>query len=170
MPRISFQTDGGLGELSFNALGVSSVELPEAGRLPVHEEVEHLPGVDNAKLAVELLSRYFNGEPVSFDDVNVDLSGHSSFFNKVCEQVRSIPASEFMSYGEVALSIGKKGSARAVGRVMANNPVPIIVPCHRVVAADGRLTGYSAAGGLKTKAELLSMEGVWLGEEGRVVL
>jgi len=170
LPRISFQTNDGPGELSFNARGVSSVELPEAGRLPSDEEIGHLPGLENAVLAARLLARYFKGEPVSFDDVKIDLSGHSSFFRKVCEQVRSIPAGKLMSYGEVASLIGKKGSARAVGRVMANNPVPVIVPCHRVVAADGRLTGYSAAGGLQTKADLLKMEGVELREEGRAGL
>ena len=170
MPRISFQTRDGIGELSFNAKGVSSLELPESGRLPINEKIDGLPGAENAVLAAELLRRYFNGEPVSFDDINVDLSGHSTFFNEVCSAVRSIPVGQVMSYGEVASLIGKKGSARAVGRVMANNPVPIIVPCHRVVAADGRLTGYSAAGGLKTKAALLSMEGVELREEGRVVV
>ncbi|MBE9536659.1 MAG: MGMT family protein [Proteobacteria bacterium] len=170
MPRISFSTKDGLGELSFNAKGVSSVELPEVGRLPGDEKIDHLPGMENAALAAELLRQYFKGEPVYFDDVKVDLSGHSPFFNEVCEQVRSIPVGQVMSYAKVASLIGKRGSARAVGRVMANNPVPIIVPCHRVVAADGRLTGYSAAGGLETKAALLSMEGVELREEGRVVL
>ena len=170
MPSISFQTNDGLGELSFNAIGVSSLELPESGRLPSDEKIDHLPGAENAVLAAELLSKYFKGEQVSFDDVKVDLSGHSLFFNEVCKLVRSIPVGQVMSYGEVASLIGKKGSARAVGRVMANNPVPIIVPCHRVVAADGRLTGYSAAGGLKTKEVLLKMEGVELREEGRVVV
>jgi len=170
LPRISFLTKGGIGELAFNATGVSSVELPEAGRRLGDKDISHMPGLENAVLTARLLARYFNGEPVSFDAVRVDLSGRSPFFRKVCSQVRSIPAGSLMSYGGVASLIGKKGSARAVGRVMAINPVPIIVPCHRVVAADGRLTGYSAAGGLQTKAALLKMEGVELREDGRVVM
>ena len=73
------------------------------------------------------------------------------------------------SYGELANMAGRKGAARAVGRVMAANPLPIIIPCHRVVSSDGGLTGYSASGGLQTKLRLLLMEGVCFDKGDRVV-
>jgi methylated-DNA-[protein]-cysteine S-methyltransferase len=76
----------------------------------------------------------------------------------VCEAARAIPAGATRTYGELAAQLGKPGAARAVGGVMARNPFPIIVPCHRVLAAGGRPGGFSAHGGLHTKMRMLRIE------------
>ena len=80
-----------------------------------------------------------------------------------------IPAGKVATYGDIANALGKPGAARAVGRAMATNPFAPDVPCHRVVAGDGRLTGYSADGGVDTKADMLRAEGVAV-EDGRADL
>jgi methylated-DNA-[protein]-cysteine S-methyltransferase len=112
-----------------------------------------------------MLKLYFKGEPQRFDDLPVDLSGVATFRARILELIRSIPRGETKSYGEVAALAGVPRAARAIGGAMAANPLPIIIPCHRVVAADGKLTGYSAPGGLTTKKYLLEAEGVEFKEE-----
>ena len=111
--------------------------------------------------AALLLQKYFNGERVSFD-LPVDRSGFTLFQSEVYEAVARIPRGKVKSYGEIALQIGRPRSARGVGAAMAYNPLPIIIPCHRVVGASGALTGYSGPGGVMSKKWLLLMEGVAL--------
>jgi len=101
------------------------------------------------------LEEYFAGERRAFD-LPVDARG-SAFDRRVWDALREIPYGQTMSYGDVAQRIGETGAARAVGRACALNPVPILVPCHRLVGAGGRLTGY--AGGLDAKRKLLALEG-----------
>ncbi|MSQ25720.1 MAG: methylated-DNA--[protein]-cysteine S-methyltransferase [Dehalococcoidia bacterium] len=102
------------------------------------------------------LQRYFSGDPVGFDDLPLDLSGVSPFRRAVLETVRRIPRGHVRPYRDIAIALGKPGAARAVGGAMANNPVCIIVPCHRVIASDGRLGGFG--GGLDMKQRLLDRE------------
>ena len=104
---------------------------------------------------VEQLRCYFRGEAVEFE-VPLDLSAHTPFLRKVWEATRTIPYGETRSYAELAAMVGHPRAYRAVGRAMALNPVPIIIPCHRVIGSDGRLHGYG--GGLELKQRLLDME------------
>jgi methylated-DNA-[protein]-cysteine S-methyltransferase len=90
----------------------------------------------------------------------VDLSLLTEFRKRILMLIRAIPYGEVRSYCDVAVLAGLPRAARAVGGAMAANPVPVIIPCHRIVAGNGRLTGYSAIGGLKMKDILLRMEGV----------
>jgi len=106
-------------------------------------------------LIVDQLQRYFRGEAVGFD-VPLDLSAHTPFLQKVWEATRAIPYGETRSYAELAAMVGRPRAYRAVGRAMALNPVPIIIPCHRVIGSDGHLHGYG--GGLDLKRRLLAME------------
>ena len=101
------------------------------------------------------LRRYFAGERVAFPD-RLDLSSGTPFQRAVWGVVRAIPYGERRSYAAVAAQVGRLGAARAVGRAMATNPVPIIIPCHRVIGSDGSLTGFG--GGLEMKRRLLDME------------
>ncbi|MHB8293410.1 MAG: methylated-DNA--[protein]-cysteine S-methyltransferase [Acidimicrobiales bacterium] len=103
---------------------------------------------------VEELEAYFAGERRTFD-VALRLEG-TSFQVQVWEALREIPYGEVRSYGEIARRIGRPGAARAVGLANGRNPVAVIVPCHRVIGADGSLTGY--AGGLPAKRVLLDLE------------
>lgn len=102
------------------------------------------------------LCRYFDGQSVSFDEP-LDVSGATDFQRRVWEATRCIPRGQTATYGEIARQVGSPGAARAVGQVMARNPWPVIVPCHRVVGHDGRLTGFG--GGLTMKQRMLEMEG-----------
>lgn len=102
------------------------------------------------------LRRYFAGEPVEFGYALDDRVG-TPFQRLVWDCVRSIPYGKTMSYGAVARKIGRPGAARAVGSAMRANPVPLVVPCHRVVGSDGNLVGFG--GGLELKRRLLQLEG-----------
>ena len=98
------------------------------------------------------------GAPTHFDDVSLVLPAMTDFQFQVMTHVREIGYGETTSYGKVAQRIGRPQAARAVGTVMANNPVLILVPCHRVVAASGRLGGFSAPQGTQLKKRLLDLE------------
>ncbi|MCP3959529.1 MAG: methylated-DNA--[protein]-cysteine S-methyltransferase [bacterium] len=103
----------------------------------------------------EQLQQYFDGERRDFD---LELAPRGTDFQKqVWRQLLDIPAGETCTYADIARRLGRPGAARAVGRANATNPIPIVVPCHRVVGADGTLTGY--AGGLPIKRGLLEIEG-----------
>jgi len=100
------------------------------------------------------------GEADDLADVELDLSSLPPFQQRVFEVVRRIPAGETMSYGEVAAAAGSPGAARAVGQALGRNPFPIVIPCHRVLAAGGRIGGFTATGGTSVKAEMLAAEGI----------
>ena len=103
------------------------------------------------------LARYFSGESVAFDDYEVDLTGYTDFQRRVYEETRAIPPGEVRTYGEIARAIGKPGASRAVGNALGRNPACIVIPCHRVVGANGELGGFT--GGLRWKRALLQLEG-----------
>lgn len=109
---------------------------------------------------VEQLKGYFDGERETFD-IPLDLRSLTPFQHAVLAAIQQIPPGETISYGGLAHRIGKPGSARAVGRALGSNPIPIIIPCHRALAADGSLGGYSGRGGVRTKQALLTLEGAW---------
>ncbi len=118
---------------------------------------------DPAALApiVTQLREYFSGARLSFE-ASVDLSRLTAFQRSVLEAICGIPAGTVWTYRQVAQAIGKPRAGRAVGQALAHNPMPIIIPCHRVVASDGSLGGYSGGGGLNSKRLLLRLEGVAL--------
>jgi methylated-DNA-[protein]-cysteine S-methyltransferase len=103
------------------------------------------------------LSRYFSGEVGILDDIAVELNG-TPFQKNVWQALRRIPAGRTLSYAELAKRIGEPSAIRAVGTANGANPVAVIVPCHRVIGSNGRLTGYG--GGLDRKQWLLEHEGV----------
>jgi methylated-DNA-[protein]-cysteine S-methyltransferase len=112
----------------------------------------------------QLLKRFSAGEPVDFDDITVSLSGMTHFQKRVVTACRGLGWGETASYGELAVRVGHPGAARAVGTVMRKNRVPLIVPCHRVLAAGGQLGGFSAPAGLTMKRRLLALEEGVLGK------
>jgi methylated-DNA-[protein]-cysteine S-methyltransferase len=109
---------------------------------------------------VDRLERYAAGEKVSFADVSLDLSHLTSFQQRVVRACRKIGRGKTKTYGDLAAAVGAPGAARAVGSVMAKNRLPIIVPCHRVVASGGSLGGFSAPTGLTLKQRMLALEGI----------
>jgi methylated-DNA-[protein]-cysteine S-methyltransferase len=118
--------------------------------------------------AVEELRRYAAGEKATFSAIATEGRG-TEFQRRVWRECRQIPYGMTLSYGQLARRSGEPLAARAVGRAMATNPLPLLVPCHRVLASGGRIGGYSAPGGLALKRQLLALEGVDLGALGRRV-
>jgi methylated-DNA-[protein]-cysteine S-methyltransferase len=122
------------------------------------------PGRERCAEVRRQLGEYFAGRRRAFD-LEVVLDG-SPFQRRVWAELRRIPYGGTLSYGQLAARLGAPGAARAVGRANATNPVPIVVPCHRVVGADGSLTGFG--GGIAAKRALLALEGAFTGEQGEL--
>ena len=140
--------------------GLRATTLPRKSRDDALGEVLALGASEEAPEGelnglAERLRRYTRGEAVAFPDA-LDFHSVSPFQRAVWEATRDIPRGQTSSYGELAARVGRPGAARAVGQAMAHNPWPIVVPCHRVVASDGRLGGYG--GGLDMKERLLRLE------------
>jgi methylated-DNA-[protein]-cysteine S-methyltransferase len=158
-----YATEEGMGAVVTTDLGVTEVMMPEdvtpeRMRAAVRDR---FPGAGEgsplSQRAAELLARYFRGEAVDFD-VPLDDSRWTPFQREIYRVVRAIPFGAVMSYGEVARTAGRPGAARGVGSAMARNPLPVIIPCHRVIGSTGKMTGYSAPGGVARKEMLLRME------------
>jgi O-6-methylguanine DNA methyltransferase len=127
----------------------------EASQLGDGSAVDERMAVD----VLDRLVRYLEGEPMLLDDIRISLDHLTTFQRRVVAACRSIPFGATRSYGELAAASGSPGAARAVGQVMASNRAPLIVPCHRVLAAGGKLGGFSAPNGLAMKRRLLALEG-----------
>jgi len=160
-----FDTPIGRCGLAWRAQGIVGVQLPEATgverarllrRFPDALESRPPPNVVDAIAKVVL---HLAGEAPDLDSIELDMTGVPEFDRRVYEITRAIPHGRTRSYGEVAAALGDPGAARAVGQSLGRNPFPIIVPCHRVLAAAGRPGGFSAHGGVVTKLRLLALEG-----------
>ncbi len=143
----------GPGWIVFGLDRIAAVLLPGVPA-PVPESAE--PPEPVAALAEELTDYYRGGELPRHPEL-VATAGSTPFTGSVYELVAAIPPGELRTYGEIARQVGRPGAARAVGRAMATNPFPVIIPCHRVVGSNGSLTGFG--GGIHMKAHMLRMEG-----------
>jgi len=146
-------TEQGIASLGFDN---SEVDFVTRLQMRYRASVERSPA--RVKKAANQLQDYFDGSRDSFE-LPLDLRTLTPFQRIVLSSIQEIPAGETISYGSLARRIGKPGSARAVGRALGSNPIPIIIPCHRVLASDGSLGGYSGRGGIRTKRALLELEG-----------
>lgn len=162
-----FDTAIGRCGIAWGERGITRVQLPEArvaetrtrllARAPGAQEASPPPEVRRAVAAISALLR---GEASDLAGIGLDMQGVPPFHRHVYEAAREIPPGETCSYGEIAARVGSPGSARAVGQALGRNPFAIVVPCHRVLAAGGRVGGFSAAGGASTKLRMLAIEGV----------
>ncbi len=144
--------DGGLAAVAF-CVGRSERTVPVAHGQPDPAP----PDVAVLRQAERQLGEYFAGVRTAFD-LPINLSGCSPFSRRVLVELCAVPYGTTLTYGELAAKAGAPRAARAVGRVMAGNPLPIVVPCHRVLAAGGKLGGYSGGCGIPTKEWLLAFE------------
>jgi methylated-DNA-[protein]-cysteine S-methyltransferase len=158
-----FDTAIGCCAIAWTAAGISDVELPDGGgdRLRAklierYEEAEPPAAIAETVAGIVAL---LAGDPVEFTELVLDPAGVPEFNQRVYGLTRRIPAGSTLSYGDIAVRLGQPGSARAVGRALGDNPYPIVVPCHRVLAADGAMHGFSAPGGVATKRRMLQIEG-----------
>lgn len=152
--------------ISWGEQGVKRLSLPQEspdelirrlGVEPVETMATRPPWV--SQLA-ERVKGHLLGQLDTFLDVPLDFSELSQLDAAIYRALRLVPPGQTTTYGALARQLGKPGAARAVGRAMAHNPIPLIVPCHRVLAANGALGGFSAHGGGATKERLLALEGV----------
>jgi len=155
-----FTTAFGPLEIHWTDRGLSRVRLLDATDpvVPDAAAKEALP--PGPAEAVRLLEAYFAGEAVDFSGIGLDEAGHAALDVAIWRELRRVARGATVTYGELAARIGAPRAAQAVGSAMARNPWPIVVPCHRVLAAGGALGGFSAPGGVRTKRRLLRMEGV----------
>ncbi|WP_437735190.1 methylated-DNA--[protein]-cysteine S-methyltransferase [Sorangium sp. So ce1335] len=161
-----FDTSIGRCGIAWGGRGVAFVQLPEARdsetrarvlqRFPGAREAPPPPDVQRALDGIVALLR---GEASDLSAVALDMERVPPFHRRVYEVARTIPPGATLTYGDIAGRLGARGSARAVGQALGRNPFPIVVPCHRVLAAGGRVGGFSGNGGVTTKLRLLAIEG-----------
>jgi methylated-DNA-[protein]-cysteine S-methyltransferase len=161
-----FDTAIGRCGIAWSERGVVGVQLPEAGepetrarmlnRFPAAGEAAPPPEVQRALDSIVAL---LHGEASDLSAIALDMEGVPPFHRRVYEVARTIPPGKTLSYGAIAARLDARGAARAVGQALGRNPFPIVVPCHRVLAAGGKVGGFSAHGGNTTKLRMLAIEG-----------
>jgi O-6-methylguanine DNA methyltransferase len=146
---------------------VTFFQLPEATRSLTDTRIAGSSGGRKARVPppriagiIKKVQKHLHGDVQDFLDIVVDLDGAGPFARQVYEAVRKIPAGRTVTYGDLAKDMNRPTAARAVGQALGRNPIPLIIPCHRVLAARGKAGGFSAHGGLETKEKMLGIEGV----------
>jgi methylated-DNA-[protein]-cysteine S-methyltransferase len=163
-----FETSVGPVGIVWGDAGVLGVLLPEGTTaatrtrlMRAHPDATEAAGELPAAIqrAIECIVALLSGQPDDLRDVALDLESVPAFNRRVYDVAREIAPGQTMTYGEIAARIGEPRATREVGQALGHNPVPLIVPCHRVLAAGGKLGGFSARGGVTTKLRLLDIEG-----------
>jgi methylated-DNA-[protein]-cysteine S-methyltransferase len=168
-----FDTAIGACAVVWGERGLKGVQLPEADadrtrarvtrRFP--DAVEMAPPAE-VQDAIAGITALVGGEPRDLGSIPLDMDEVAAFPRGVYDVARGIPPGQTLTYGEIATRLGDPLQARAVGEALGKNPFAIVVPCHRVLAAGGKLGGFSANGGVVTKLRLLEIEGARIGDEG----
>jgi len=161
-----FDTAIGRCAITWGEAGVMSVRLPERSdavmcawisrRHPEARETDPPPAI---QAAIGDIRRLMDGQKQDLSAIALDMSEVPDFERRVYAETLSIPPGETLTYGDIATRLGDIGLSRAVGQALGRNPFPIIVPCHRVLAAGGKSGGFSAPGGVDTKRRMLEIEG-----------
>ena len=163
-----FETEAGFCGIAWSAAGVTRFQLPDssaerAERNLLRRSPDARPGTPPAGVAAVIATaqRYFAGEAVDFSEVPLDLDGQDDFGRRIYAALRAVGYGKTTTYGTLAKALGAgPEAARDVGQAMARNPVPLIIPCHRVLAAGGKVGGFSAPGGAESKLKMLALEGI----------
>jgi methylated-DNA-[protein]-cysteine S-methyltransferase len=152
--------------IAWNARGIIAVQLPMSGedktRTRIHQrygDIEEAAPPAEVQHAIDGMVELLQGKPNDLADVVLDLDGVPEFHRGVYEIARTIPPGQTMTYGDIAKRLGGVELSRDVGQALGRNPCPIVVPCHRVLAAGGKPGGFSANGGVATKLKMLAIEG-----------
>jgi len=162
-----FDTPIGTCGIAWSGRGIAGLQLPEPTaaatrarvkrRWPSAVEAEAVPA--GVQRALDRVRTLLSGDAVDLADIPLDLEAAPEFHRRVYEVARTIPPGRTMTYGEIARRLGVPHESREVGQALGRNPVAIIVPCHRVLGADGKMGGFSANGGVSTKRRMLEIEG-----------
>jgi methylated-DNA-[protein]-cysteine S-methyltransferase len=166
-----FETAMGFCGIAWSDVGIARFQLPtKTAEATDRLMLRRAPGAElgippgDVAAVIEAAKRYFAGEEMDFTSVRVDLAGQDAFFAQIYGALRQVGWGRTTTYGALAKEVGAgREAARDVGEAMAKNPAPLIIPCHRVLAAGGKIGGFSAPGGSKTKARMLELEGVRVG-------
>ena len=167
-----FDTAIGPCGVAWSEQGLTRVQLPEADRSATERRLKARSGGTQAddpptqiKQLIAEIQRYALGERVDFSSAVLDLSNVAPIDREIQAAARSIAWGATATYGDLARQTGTPGDARGVGQAMSRNPMPIVIPCHRVLAKGNKLGGFSAYGGTVTKERLLALEGVRVGDD-----
>ena len=168
-----FDTAIGACAIAWGERGLKGLQLPEADAARTrtrmarrYPDAVEAPPPDEVLEAIAAIAALTAGEPRDLTAIRLDMEGLGTLPRGVYEIARTIPPGQTLTYGEIAKRVGDPLHARAVGEALGHNPFAIVVPCHRVLAAGGKLGGFSANGGVFTKLRLLEIEGAQIGEEG----
>lgn len=155
-------TTWGAALLAWTPAGIARVELPGGSfeKVAAHGSTvgTFARPTGFAADAAKRIREYFAGEAIDLDDLPLDLDRVPPFAQKVYAAARAIPRGKTETYGDIAERVGSPRASRAVGGALGRNPVPLVVPCHRVVGAGGRVGGFSASGGIGLKRRMLALE------------
>jgi methylated-DNA-[protein]-cysteine S-methyltransferase len=161
-----FDTALGVAGIVWTDRGIAGVQLPGADRAATRASLSRrFAGAEEAdptadvQAAIDGIIALLHGEPRDLSDVVIDDEDTPAFNKRVYAITRKIAPGQTMTYGEIAERLGDKSLARAVGQALGENPYPLVMPCHRVLAAGGKTGGFSASGGVVTKLRLLTIEG-----------
>jgi methylated-DNA-[protein]-cysteine S-methyltransferase len=167
-----FDTAIGRCAIAWTGVGIAALQLPEASeaataarlrrRHPGFAKAEPPPAVARAMAAIAAL---LEGKKSDLSGIALDMAPVPDFNRQVYEIARRIPPGRTRTYGEIATELGDRALARDVGQALGQNPFAIIVPCHRVLGANGKVGGFSANGGVETKIRMLTIEGAELGSK-----
>jgi methylated-DNA-[protein]-cysteine S-methyltransferase len=168
-----FETASGFCGIAWSDNGITRFQLPTdhaaaterllLRRMSGGKAAEPTPDIAGV---IEAVRRYFQGSKVDFSNLNLDLGGQDDVFKQIYALARRLRWGQTTTYGALAKEISDDPRlARDVGQAMAKNPIPLIIPCHRVLAAGGKVGGFSAPGGAASKARMLQLEGVVLAPE-----
>jgi methylated-DNA-[protein]-cysteine S-methyltransferase len=166
-----FETAMGFCAIAWSDGGVTRFQLPMKNAEPAERsmrcralDAERGAPPEDVAAVVAAAKRYFGGEKTDFSQVRLDLGGEDPFFARIYAALRRVGWGRTTTYGALAKELGAgREAARDVGEAMARNPAPLIIPCHRVLAAGGKIGGFSAPGGSGTKLRMLELEGVRVG-------
>ena len=160
-----FETAIGPCAVAWSAAGLTATQLPEKSHDLARARMVRRAGVDEAEppasvqAAMAKIVAHLAGEQIDYRNVPLDRTGVGLWECAVYDAAVAIPPGETRTYGELARALGRPEAAQAVGQALGRNPWPIVVPCHRILAVDGRTGGFSAPGGVGTKLKLLEIEG-----------
>ncbi len=163
-----FETEAGFCAIGWTEAGIARFALPDGSaqaaernilrKFPAARAATPTPAIARA---IDAAQRYFAGAEVDFTDLALDLDGQEEFFSRIYAALRNVGYGKTTTYGALAKELGAgPEAARAVGQAMATNPIPLIIPCHRVLAAGNKVGGFSAPGGSDSKVKMLALEGV----------
>ena len=166
-----FPTPVGTCAIAWRGGKVCGSHLPEATPELTEQRIAKRAGgaveagpADFVKAAIDAILELLDGKPNDLTAIELDFIGIEPFALKVYELSRAIKPGQTRTYGDLAADMGDRAYSQAIGRALGANPFPIIVPCHRILGAGGRLTGFSASGGINTKLKLLGIEKAQIGE------